>query len=104
MRNGKQIKYDAPITLKTGRATPAPPIGTILGPTGIDIYKFCEDFNKWSKNFPGITEFGVVVYTDLSYQILTKEKYRQFKASQFAEAFSFQYRHDEDERFGHSVK
>ena len=104
MRDSRKIKYDAPITLKTGRATPAPPIGTILGPTGIDIYKFCDDFNNWAKNFPNITEFGVVVYTDLSYQILTKEKYRQFKASQFAEAFSFQYRSYEDERFGHSVK
>ena len=104
MRDSRKIKYDAPITLKSGYATPAPPIGTILGPTGIDIYKFCDDFNKWAKNFPGITEFGVIVYDDLSYQILTKEKYRQFKASQFAEAFSFQYHSYEDEKFGHNVK
>ena len=42
--------------------------------------------------------------SNLSYQILTKEKYRQFKASQFAEAFSYQYRSYEDERYGHNVK
>ena len=79
----KEVKFDVLLKLKARKATQAPPVGTILGPTGIDIQKFCEDFNIWSKDKIGIIDVGVIVFDDLSYDILTKEQYLAFKKDQF---------------------
>ena len=97
----KEVKYDALLKLNAGRVTPAPPIGTILGPTGIDTHKFCEDFNEWSKNSEGVIETGVVVYNDLSYVILTKEQYLYSKMNRFSNLHSAsplykQFKNEED--------
>ena len=70
----KREKHEVKLTLPAGKATPAPPVGTVLGPSGIDIHKFCEEFNEWSKDKEGNVELGVIIYDDLSYDILTKEE------------------------------
>lgn len=70
----REEKHIVKLTLPAGKATPAPPVSTVLGPSKINIHKFCEDFNEWSKDLEGKVEFGVVVYDDLSYDILTKEE------------------------------
>lgn len=70
----KREKHEVKLTLPARGARLAPPVSTVLGPTKIDIHKFCKDFNEWSKNLEGKVEFGVVVYDDLSYDILTKEE------------------------------
>lgn len=70
----REEKHIVKLTLPAGKATPAPPVSTVLGPSKINIHKFCEDFNEWSKALEGKVEFGVVVYDDLSYDILTKEE------------------------------
>ena len=104
MANRKEIKYDALLKLKAGKETPAPPIGTVLGPSGIDTHKFCEDFNNWSKNSEGIIETGVIIYNDLSYDILTKEEYLRFKRVEICNILSASplyrmYKDEENKRF-----
>lgn len=100
----KEVKYDALLKLNARKATPAPPVGTVLGPTGIDTHKFCEDFNEWSKNSEGVIETGIVVYKDLSYVILTKEQYLDFKRNEFSKVISAsnlyaQFKDEEDKHF-----
>lgn len=74
----KEVKYTLKLKLPAKNATPAPPVGTTLGPTNINITKFCDDFNNWSKDLQGEIEFVVLVYNDLSYDILSKEEFNQY--------------------------
>jgi len=91
------IKYHALIKLNAKNATPAPPVGTVLGPTGIDTHKFCEDFNKWSNNLEGLVNVGVIIYNDLSYRILSEKEYNEFRVNEFTQAASGMVHHWEDE-------
>ena len=80
----KKVKYDIPLKLFAKNARPAPPISITLGPTGVDIYKFCAYFNNWSKDLQGEIKVGVLVYDDLSYEILTEQEYKKWKKEQFS--------------------
>ena len=84
----KGIKYDVKLKLPAGHALPKPPVSIVLGPAGVNLEKFCEDFNKWSKDMEGTVEVGVIVYNDLSYNLLNKEQYLEYKSSSFAEIMS----------------
>jgi len=100
----KGIKYDVKLKLPAGHALPKPPLSVVLGPTGIDLTKFCEDFNKWSKRMKGMVDVGIVVYNDLSYDILTKKQYLDYKRSVFDTVMSAspiyrEFKEDEDKRF-----
>ena len=91
----KEVKYALKLKLPAKNATPAPPVGPILGPSNINIIKFCDDFNNWSKNLEGEIEFGVLIYNDLSYSIISKEEFKQYKAAQLSESLSFLYKNQE---------
>ena len=100
----KEIKYDVLIKLPAKNATPIRPISTVLGPSGINIIKFCKDFNDWSKNSEGVIDTGVIIYDDLSYDILTKEQYLNFKCNEFNTVISAspiykEFKEDENRRF-----
>ncbi len=54
-------------------ATPAPPVGTALGPHGLNIMDFCKNFNaKTAKDDGLIIPVIVTVYSDRSYSFITK--------------------------------
>ena len=100
----KEIKYDVKLKLPAGHALPKPPVSIVLGPAGVNLEKFCEDFNEWSKDMEGIVEVGVVVYSDLNYSLLNKEQYLEYKRSEFAAVMSAspiykEFKEDEDRRF-----
>ena len=100
----KEIKCEVMLTLPAKNATPKPPASTVLGPSGISISKFCDDFNEWSKNYEGNIEIGVIIYDDLSYNILTKEQYIEYKQGQLDEIISSsklykEFKEDEDRKF-----
>lgn len=62
------------LQLKAGQATPAPPVGTALGPTGIQIADFCKQFNDATKDRMGTTLPTVInIYEDRSFDFYTKE-------------------------------
>ena len=97
----KEIKYDAKLKLPAGHALPKPPVSIVLGPAGVNLEKFCEDFNEWSKDMEGTVEVGVIVY---DYNLLNKEQYLEYKSSSFAEIMSAshiykEFKEDEDRRF-----
>ena len=91
----KEVKHAVMLKLPARKATPAPPIGPILGPSNIDVVKFCDDFNAWSKDLESDVEFGILIYDDLSYDILSKEEFNQYKSSQLNESLSFMYGNSE---------
>ncbi len=63
------IKLQAP----AGKATPAPPIGPILGQHGIDIAKFCQEFNaKTQKQGDVIIPVELTIYQDRSFDFIIK--------------------------------
>lgn len=57
----KKITRIVKLQIPSGKANPAPPIGTALGPTGIDMNAFCQQFNDQTKDGKGMV-VGVVIY------------------------------------------
>jgi len=56
-----------------GQATPAPPVGTALGPHGVNIGQFVMQFNEKTKDFNGMTVPVVItVYNDRSFDFILK--------------------------------
>jgi large subunit ribosomal protein L11 len=62
------------LQIKAGQANPAPPIGTALGPTGIQIAEFCKQFNDATKDRMGMVLPTVInIYDDRSFDFYTKQ-------------------------------
>ena len=69
----KKIQAMVKLQIAAGKATPAPPVGTALGPHGVNIMDFCKNFNaKTSKDEGLIIPVVVTVYADRSYTFITK--------------------------------
>lgn len=65
----KKIKLQVP----GGKATPAPPIGTVLGPAGVNIGDFVNKFNEATKDKPGvIIPVDMTVYDDRTFTFVLK--------------------------------
>lgn len=55
------------------QATPAPPVGTALGPKGVNIMEFCKAFNAKTQDQPGVLiPCEITVYQDHSFTFITK--------------------------------
>ena len=69
----KEIKAEVKLQLDAGKANPAPPVGTALGPHGINIADFCKQFNEATKNMMGdVVPAGITIYTDRSFEFKLK--------------------------------
>ena len=61
------------LQVTAGAATPAPPVGTALGPQGVNIMDFCKQFNARTQNQAGMTiPVEVTIYQDRSFTFITK--------------------------------
>ena len=61
------------LQVPAGRANPAPPVGTALGPHGINIMAFCKEFNARTQSQDGtILPVEVTIYSDKSFTFITK--------------------------------
>ena len=61
------------LQIPAGQATPAPPVGSALGPHGINLVEFCKQFNDKTKNMGDvIVPVVVTVYKDRSFTFITK--------------------------------
>jgi large subunit ribosomal protein L11 len=64
----KKIKELVKLQIEGGAATPAPPVGMILGPRGINLQQFCLQFNEATKDKKGqVTPVEVTIYEDRSF-------------------------------------
>ncbi|MBR4617838.1 MAG: 50S ribosomal protein L11 [Bacilli bacterium] len=65
----KQIKLQIP----AGKATPAPPVGTVLGPAGINLQEFCTKYNDATRDKMGdILPVVISIYDDRSFDFVIK--------------------------------
>ena len=69
----KKVQALVKLQIPAGKATPAPPVGTALGPHGVNIMDFCKNFNAKTGNQEGlIIPVVVTVFADRSYSFITK--------------------------------
>jgi large subunit ribosomal protein L11 len=69
----KKIRIVLTIQLPAGKATPAPPVGTALGPHGINIVEFCKAYNEKTAGQAGqIIPAQITIFEDRSFTFITK--------------------------------
>ncbi len=69
----KEIKTILKLQLEAGKANPAPPVGTALGPHGVNIAEFCKQFNDATKEMHGdVVPAEITIYADRSFTFKLK--------------------------------
>ena len=70
----KKVQSTVKLQLPASKATPAPPVGTALGPHGVNIMDFCKQFNAKTAKEPDGMIFPVLVtvYTDRTFTFILK--------------------------------
>ena len=69
----KKVSAVVKIQIPAGAATPAPPVGTALGPHGVAIMDFCKDYNAATESQRGtIVPVEITVYEDRSFTFILK--------------------------------
>ena len=70
----KKVTAQVKLQIPAGKATPAPPVGTALGPHGVNIMEFCKAFNARTQNDDPDMKVPVVitVYADRSFTFIMK--------------------------------
>ena len=77
----KKIKLQIP----AGKATPAPPVGTVLGPAGINLQEFCTKYNDATRDKMGdILPVEISIYDDRSFDFIIKTPPTGFLLKKFA--------------------
>jgi len=69
----KKVKAVVKIQIQGGKANPAPPVGTALGPHGINLMQFCKEYNaKTSSQVGQVVPVEVTVFQDGSFTFILK--------------------------------
>lgn len=69
----KAIKAKIKLQIAGGAANPAPPVGTALGPQGVNIQDFCQRFNEVTRDKVGTTvPVEITIYEDRSFDFIMK--------------------------------
>ncbi len=69
----KKIKAIVKLQIPAGKANPAPPVGTALGPHQINIMAFCKEYNARTQHQMGsIIPAEITIYTDQTFSFVTK--------------------------------
>ena len=77
----KKIKLQRP----AGKATPAPPVGTVLGPAGINLQDFCTKYNDATRDKMGdILPVEISIYDDRSFDFIIKTPPTAFLLKKYA--------------------
>jgi large subunit ribosomal protein L11 len=69
----KKVKTILKLNLTAGQANPAPPVGTALGPHGVNIMEFCKTYNEATKDKMGqVIPAEITIFEDRSFTFVTK--------------------------------
>ena len=69
----KEIVKKIKLQIEAGKATPAPPVGTVLGPAGVNLQEFCSKFNVATRDKMGdVVPCEISVYDDRSFDFVLK--------------------------------
>jgi len=81
----KQVAALVKIQIPAGQASPAPPVGTALGPHGVAIMDFCKEYNTRTEDKRGqIVPVEITIYEDRSFTFITKTSPTSFLIRQAA--------------------
>ena len=77
----KKIK----LQIEAGKATPAPPVGTVLGPAGINLQDFCTKYNEATRDKMGdVLPVEISIYEDRSFDFIVKTPPTAFLLKKYA--------------------
>ena len=69
----KKVKAMVKIQMEAGKATPAPPVGTALGPHGVNIMEFVKSYNDRTASMAGqVIPVEITIFEDRSFTFVTK--------------------------------
>ncbi len=69
----KEVVKKIKLQIEAGKATPAPPVGTVLGPAGINLQEFCTKYNDATREKMGdVLPVEISVYDDRSFDFVIK--------------------------------
>ena len=81
----KKKKKKIKLQIAAGKATPAPPVGTVLGPAGINLQDFCTKYNDATRDKMGdVLPVEISVYEDRSFDFVIKTPPTAFLLKKFA--------------------
>ena len=81
----KQVTKMIKLQIPAGKATPAPPVGTVLGPAGINLQEFCTKYNDATRDRMGdILPVEISIYDDRSFDFVIKTPPTAFLIRKFA--------------------
>ena len=69
----KKVTKEISLQIPAGKATPAPPVGTVLGPAGINLQEFCSQFNEKTREKMGdVVPCEISIYDDRTFDFVLK--------------------------------
>ena len=69
----KQVTKQIKLQIPAGKATPAPPVGTVLGPAGINLQEFCTKYNDATRDKMGdVIPVVINIYEDRTFDFVLK--------------------------------
>ncbi len=81
----KEVVKKVKLQIPAGKANPAPPVGTVLGPAGINIQDFCQKFNDATKDKIGdVVPCEISIYDDRTFDFVLKTPPASFLLKKFA--------------------
>ena len=81
----KEVVKKIKLQIQAGKATPAPPVGTVLGPAGINLQEFCTKYNDATRDKMGdVLPVEISIYDDRSFYFLIKTPPTAFLLKKFA--------------------
>ena len=81
----KEVVKKIKLQIAAGKATPAPPVGTVLGPAGINLQDFCTKYNDATRDKMGdVLPVEISIYEDRSFDFVIKTPPTAFLLKKFA--------------------
>ena len=81
----KEVVKKIKLQIAAGKATPAPPVGTVLGPAGINLGEFCTKYNEATRDKMGdVLPVEISIYDDRSFDFVIKTPPAAFLVKKYA--------------------
>ena len=81
----KEVARKVKLQIAAGKATPAPPVGTVLGPTGINLSEFCTKYNDATREKMGdVLPVEISIYDDRTFDFVIKTPPAAFLIKKYA--------------------
>ena len=81
----KEVVKKVKLAISAGKATPAPPVGTVLGPAGINLQEFCTKYNDATRDKMGdVLPVEISIYDDRTFDFVIKTPPTAFLIKKYA--------------------